>query len=209
VIVKKAKAGCKCSRSQCLKKYCVCFSAGRPCTDACLCCDDCLNTDEVSHSDDNGNCGHGGNGGEDILVADQEGEDDENSANVKLSSPKFVTEKDRLKALAKKKREKILSSNQAPNEFNVTCNCSRSNCLKQYCACFRAGFACLPSCRCADCMNNKDPWFMMNTANAEAVHAAQQSAADAATGVAAITAESIGDILEAEDVDNLKNNKMQ
>ncbi|KAL9188490.1 hypothetical protein ACHAXT_006868 [Thalassiosira profunda] len=33
------KAGCKCKKSRCLKKYCVCFNSGIDCGDRCLCFD--------------------------------------------------------------------------------------------------------------------------------------------------------------------------
>ena len=34
---KKRKEGCKCKRSKCLKKYCVCYNAGIFCGDFCFC----------------------------------------------------------------------------------------------------------------------------------------------------------------------------
>ena len=33
------------------------------------------------------------------------------------------------------------------------CNCSKSNCLKKYCECFKAGLLCTSSCRCRICDN--------------------------------------------------------
>ncbi|CAD8045328.1 unnamed protein product [Paramecium primaurelia] len=33
------------------------------------------------------------------------------------------------------------------------CNCSQSNCLKRYCACFHSGRMCLDECQCKDCKN--------------------------------------------------------
>lgn len=35
------------------------------------------------------------------------------------------------------------------------CNCSKSNCLKKYCECYKAGLLCSESCRCTKC-NNMD-----------------------------------------------------
>ena len=35
------------------------------------------------------------------------------------------------------------------------CNCSKSNCLKKYCECYKAGLLCTNSCRCRIC-DNKD-----------------------------------------------------
>lgn len=38
----------------------------------------------------------------------------------------------------------------------VGCNCTRSNCLKKYCECFKAGIKCNPDhCRCRDCKNQE------------------------------------------------------
>ena len=36
---------------------------------------------------------------------------------------------------------------------NVTCNCKKSNCLKNYCECFQFGLKCSYSCGCVDCKN--------------------------------------------------------
>ncbi len=38
---------------------------------------------------------------------------------------------------------------------NVTCNCTKSNCRKKYCLCFKAGGYCKDTCRCIDCQNLK------------------------------------------------------
>ena len=33
------------------------------------------------------------------------------------------------------------------------CNCTKSNCMKKYCECFKQGFSCNALCRCMDCKN--------------------------------------------------------
>ncbi len=37
------------------------------------------------------------------------------------------------------------------------CNCKRSNCLKNYCDCYRAGIGCSEQCRCMECKNAVAP----------------------------------------------------
>ena len=36
---------------------------------------------------------------------------------------------------------------------NVTCNCKKSNCLKNYCECYQFGLKCTYNCGCVDCKN--------------------------------------------------------
>eukprot|EP00826_Nyctotherus_ovalis_P010327 TRINITY_DN12734_c0_g2_i1.p1 TRINITY_DN12734_c0_g2~~TRINITY_DN12734_c0_g2_i1.p1 ORF type:complete len:327 (-),score=24.73 TRINITY_DN12734_c0_g2_i1:201-1181(-) len=39
-------------------------------------------------------------------------------------------------------------------ETAISCNCSRSGCLKKYCQCFKAGNKCGAGCNCTECKNN-------------------------------------------------------
>ena len=52
---------------------------------------------------------------------------------------------------------------------NVTCNCKKSNCLKNYCECFQFGLKCTYSCGCVDCKNRnlfeKKLFFVENNCN--------------------------------------------
>lgn len=45
---------------------------------------------------------------------------------------------------------------QGLNETRPYCNCSRSQCLKLYCLCFRKGIACHKNCNCIGCLNRID-----------------------------------------------------
>lgn len=36
------------------------------------------------------------------------------------------------------------------------CNCSKNNCLKRYCECYKSGSGCTKLCTCAECKNTKD-----------------------------------------------------
>ena len=42
---------------------------------------------------------------------------------------------------------------QSPKNQRVICNCTKSNCMKKYCECFKQGFRCNSLCRCLDCKN--------------------------------------------------------
>ncbi|KAA8492400.1 Protein tesmin/TSO1-like CXC 5 [Porphyridium purpureum] len=37
-----------------------------------------------------------------------------------------------------------------------TCSCVRSQCIQQYCVCFKAGGVCSPHCTCNNCLNNEN-----------------------------------------------------
>ena len=71
---------------------------------------------------------------------------------------------------------------ESPKTQRVICNCTKSNCMKKYCECFKRGFVCNSLCRCLDCKNkvyindmncnninisNEKVNYNMNTANNE------------------------------------------
>jgi len=45
------------------------------------------------------------------------------------------------------------NTSQTSINENIICNCTKSNCLKNYCDCHKAGVRCKIECRCADCKN--------------------------------------------------------
>jgi hypothetical protein len=55
--------------------------------------------------------------------------------------------------LKKKKKSKKL---KIKIMLDVTCNCTKSNCRKKYCECFKNGGYCKETCRCMDCKNLKN-----------------------------------------------------
>ena len=48
-----------------------------------------------------------------------------------------------------------INSNPNPEQV-IGCNCTKSNCTKKYCECFKAGKTCIEACRCRDCDNIDD-----------------------------------------------------
>ena len=54
---------------------------------------------------------------------------------------------------------------------NITCNCKKSNCLKNYCECFQFGLKCTYNCGCVDCKNRnlfeKKLFFVENNCNSK------------------------------------------
>ena len=40
-----------------------------------------------------------------------------------------------------------------PKSQRVICNCTKSNCMKKYCECYKQGFNCNGLCRCLECKN--------------------------------------------------------
>ena len=54
---------------------------------------------------------------------------------------------------------------------NITCNCKKSNCLKNYCECFQFGLKCTYNCGCVDCKNRnlleKKLFFVENKSDAK------------------------------------------
>lgn len=51
--------------------------------------------------------------------------------------------------------DSIHSPTESLENQEIVCNCTKSNCMKKYCECFKAGEGCKDSCRCINCENDK------------------------------------------------------
>ena len=59
--------------------------------------------------------------------------------------------------ITKSELNKQTSFETSKTQDRKPCNCKKSNCLKLYCECFKAGLECLETCHCCNCKN--DPKF--------------------------------------------------
>ncbi len=53
----------------------------------------------------------------------------------------------------KKEREDNKINKPSLTQDNIICNCTKSNCLKKYCECYKLGKECGTLCRCIGCAN--------------------------------------------------------
>ena len=82
--------------------------------------------------------------------------------------PQFIGEKLNNMSNNIKNKENIEKMNYSkteatnPKTERVICNCTKSNCMKKYCECYKQGFNCNSLCRCIEC-NNKN--YIINDTN--------------------------------------------
>jgi hypothetical protein len=65
---------------------------------------------------------------------------------------KTIKEKNPVALKLIKKKETVEVKNSTTQGV-ISCNCTKSNCSKKYCECFKVGQSCNESCRCRDCEN--------------------------------------------------------
>jgi hypothetical protein len=58
-----------------------------------------------------------------------------------------------LKLIKKKEPEVSAKPNTQGGTGVISCNCTKSNCTKKYCECFKVGQTCNEACRCRECNN--------------------------------------------------------
>lgn len=79
-------------------------------------------------------------------------ENQPNKANVNISE----------KGIEDMKYANIITN---PKNQRVICNCTKSNCMKKYCECYKQGFRCNSLCRCLECKNKNEKYNCNNAKN--------------------------------------------
>jgi hypothetical protein len=125
------KFSCNCKKSKCLKLYCECFANGEYCINCN--CQDCSN------------------------VIGNEEEKDEAFKNIKDKNPVAMKLNNNNNNnininLSLSQEDNVIVQNQQ-GENKIGCNCTKSNCSKKYCECYKANVKCSELCRCRDCSN--------------------------------------------------------
>ena len=78
----------------------------------------------------------------------------DNNCQCKNCINNIKYEKERTEAIKLYLVKSPVSSKKINMDLNnITCNCKKSNCLKNYCECFQFGLKCTYSCGCVDCKN--------------------------------------------------------
>ena len=81
-----------------------------------------------------------------------EGCECKNCLNTKENA---LLNKSNASSIDEEKKEKMKKSEILKRQGQVICNCTKSNCTKKYCECFKQGKECGPLCRCVGCVNKE------------------------------------------------------
>lgn len=66
----------------------------------------------------------------------------------------FKSIKDKNPVAMKLNNNKEVAKEETLTENKIGCNCTKSNCSKKYCECYKANVQCTEQCRCRDCENS-------------------------------------------------------
>ena len=93
---------------------------------------------------------------------------EKNGVNIPPSSNKFDNENKKIINVTKKENNNVnqINNYQIKNMPKINCTCTRTQCLKKYCACFSYGIPC-QSCECKGCLNIPKTKNKLNNDNNE------------------------------------------
>ena len=98
---------------------------------------------------------------------------------------------------------------------NITCNCKKSNCLKNYCECYQFGLKCNYNCGCVDCKNRnlfeKKLFFVENKCDykkGESIDKPKISTPKQESDIVNNQSNMINLREEEENINNINNNKI-
>ena len=173
----RSEESCNCSKFNCLKMYCYCFSNSIFCKSSTCRCKDCYNNpahmQEINQSrsnppDANASiphqdtyCTSNGN-----MLSNQylhRSQHESLRANLKFPDDSIPMHHQRMPVPAPINMSYDYPpppSSIPPHFLNngqivhrVGCKCQKSQCVKRYCECFNAGMNCGRNCQCTDCKN--------------------------------------------------------
>ena len=73
--------------------------------------------------------------------------------------------KDKLSIIESEKSKSRVSGNEKKSKPQFSCNCTKSNCLKSYCICYKNGVLCTSKCSCRNCVYNSSNKVLTNLYN--------------------------------------------
>ena len=120
-------AKCKCKNSNCQRNYCECHRDGKTCSAKCRCID-CKNNTLIQ-------------------------EHPISMQNIAIGSNYNLPEIDEPIRNNRKAQSNIFDGTRKASGRPTKCNCRKTLCLRNYCACFVVGSLCSGDCACISCGN--------------------------------------------------------
>ncbi|MCQ2820191.1 MAG: TCR domain-containing protein [archaeon] len=117
---------CTCTKTGCKKKYCACYQKGYSCNPKCE-CKSCKNNKQEDYT----------------MIYPVNRGFGMPPGRMPIGQSSFI-------GLG------INAFGGQSSTEDVICNCSRSNCTKKYCECYKVGKICSEACRCVNCENTAE-----------------------------------------------------